>query len=122
MIKETKEFVDGLNQLLNSGAQAAADGNINFMDITHFIDDIPAAQAAVKDLQITKELRAASNAEMDNLTAGIQGKLTAFKADDAYDIAAIQKGILSVVRFVARKGYEQGLEDAAAKAQVGRKE
>ena len=112
MIKETKEFVDGLNQLLNSGAQAAADGNINFMDITHFLDDIPAAQAAVKDLHITKELRIATNAEMDTLTGGIQAKLSAFDAEDAYDIAATQKGILSLIRFVARKGYEQGLEDA----------
>lgn len=116
MIKETKEFVDALNQIVNSGAEAAKDKQITFADIAYFIDDIPAAQAAVKDLAITKELRTASNAEMDTLTSGIQAKLSAFNADDAYDIANIQKGILSAVRFVARVGYKQGLEDAAAAA------
>ena len=117
-----KEYTEGAVALagtINSTKLALADGEFNFpADLSFFFDDISAWQAGAKDFTV-KELATASNEQVIASKDAVGANLTAFGAEDRYDITNIYGGITSTIRLFSRQAYKKGQEDIIRRIQAG---
>ena len=107
---------NALHGSINSAYQSFADGKFDVTDIVNYwIDDISRWQEGIKDLNVPDEIKAASNAQMENLKAEASAQVANLPDEDAFDIVQLTSGFWSGYRLVARKAFKQGEESALKK-------
>lgn len=114
--QETQEGVVAINKTLNSVKQAAADGKFTLEDIAYFIDDIGAWTDAVNNLILRQEAQTVTNVEVTEAFDAGAKELTAFSAEDQFDIINMQKGAYGIFRLITRNAYKKGFEAGRAAA------
>lgn len=108
-MKETKEFIQLPAGLVNAIYAALADGDFNLLkDFQAFIPLFLSGQPAIdgfdkiKDEQITATIE-----EREDVKRIIPLSLSNVPESDKYDLTEAFSGMLSIVRFAWRKGYEK---------------
>lgn len=109
-MKETTELLKAINATINSGSLALEDGKISIVDLQYVLSLINTWSYAIKDLNIEDEMQLATNELIDSSFASVTPILKDLNTLDAYDILALEKGLLCTYRFIARRIYNKGLE------------
>lgn len=118
---QTMEFVKLPVSILDAVNKSLADGAFKpIEDLPNFIAPLLSVQAAIDGIKdIPQELATMTQPEAEGVKSAIKNALPSFTGMDQYDLTEGLNGVLALVRYAYRKGWEKGEEALKADLKSG---